>query len=135
MPTMLPGIPILASIAFTASTASPSSFRITHRATTVGVDDINTGFALAAEPLSDVGTVTVQARDAIVVNSLVDGADSLPGDGSCATAGGACTLRAAIMEANALAGPDRIDLAAGAHVLTAVGSEDAGLAGDIDTVG
>lgn len=43
------------------------------------------------------------------VNSTDDAGDSSPGDGMCATGGGVCTLRAAIEEANALAGSDTID--------------------------
>lgn len=42
------------------------------------------------------------------VNSTADTVDATPGDGSCADAGGNCTLRAAVMEANALAGADMI---------------------------
>jgi uncharacterized repeat protein (TIGR01451 family)/CSLREA domain-containing protein len=38
----------------------------------------------------------------LTVNDLGDGADATPGNGVCATSGGVCTLRAAIMEANAL---------------------------------
>lgn len=45
-----------------------------------------------------------------VVNSVSDGVDATPGDGTCLTAGGACTLRAAVMEANARVGADVIDL-------------------------
>ena len=37
-----------------------------------------------------------------------DGSDANPGNGICATAGGVCTLRAAIEEANALGGSDTI---------------------------
>jgi CSLREA domain-containing protein len=47
----------------------------------------------------------------IVVDSALDDADAVPGDGSCASAAGACTLRAAIAEANAHAGPDSIAFA------------------------
>jgi CSLREA domain-containing protein len=49
------------------------------------------------------------------VDSAIDAADANPGDGSCATGGStsACTLRAAIQEANALAGDDTIDLPGG----------------------
>jgi len=43
-----------------------------------------------------------------VVDAERDGADSQVGDGICADATGACTLRAAIQEANALAGADEI---------------------------
>ncbi|MCK5315819.1 MAG: CSLREA domain-containing protein, partial [Anaerolineales bacterium] len=35
-----------------------------------------------------------------IVNSDTDAPDANPGDGVCATAGGNCTLRAAIQEAN-----------------------------------
>ncbi len=44
------------------------------------------------------------------VNSAGDEPDALPGDGFCETAGGLCTLRAAIEEANAGAGDDGIDI-------------------------
>ena len=36
-----------------------------------------------------------------VVDSILDDADKTPGDGNCATAAGACTLRAALQEVNA----------------------------------
>lgn len=42
------------------------------------------------------------------VNTGADDADANIGDGTCATAGGGCTLRAAITEANLHAGPDTI---------------------------
>lgn len=43
------------------------------------------------------------------VNSLLDTADAVPGNGMCDTGAGICTLRAAIQEANALAGTDNIN--------------------------
>ena len=45
-----------------------------------------------------------------IVNNTTDAADFAPGDGVCETAAGngICTLRAAIREANALAGDDTI---------------------------
>jgi CSLREA domain-containing protein len=52
------------------------------------------------------------------VDSQADVVDASPGDGACATAGGACTLRAAIMEANGLAGADTINIPAGTYTLT-----------------
>ena len=52
------------------------------------------------------------------VNSTVDAVDVNPGDGVCATAEGTCTLRAAIQEANALAGADTIILPAGTYPLS-----------------
>lgn len=54
------------------------------------------------------------------VNSTTDAADENPGDGVCGSAAG-CTLRAAIMEANALEGADVILVPAGTYVLTITG--------------
>jgi CSLREA domain-containing protein len=55
------------------------------------------------------------------VDSQADAVDDLPGDGICTTSSGACTLRAAVQETNALAGPDVITLPAGVHVLGLLG--------------
>lgn len=69
------------------------------------------------------------------VNNAADGVDVNPGDGICATVGGFCTLRAAIMEANALAGADTITLPAGVYTLTIAGAdEDASTTGDLDII-
>ena len=68
-----------------------------------------------------------------VVDTSVDAVDATPGDGLCATTVGACALRAAVQEANALGGPDAIVLPAGTYLLTLAGpGEDAGAAGDLD---
>src|SRR5215468_7166789 len=64
-----------------------------------------------------------------------DRADTAPGDGLCVAQGltAACTLRAAVQEANALAGPDTIVLPAGIYGLANTGGdEDAALTGDLD---
>ncbi len=69
------------------------------------------------------------------VNSNVDAPDFAPGDEKCETAqgNGICTLRAAIMETNALAGEDYIHLFCGTSVLlTRVGEDDTALNGDLD---
>ena len=47
------------------------------------------------------------------VDSTADAPDAVPGDGICATAAAACTLRAAIDEAVASGAPSEIDLPAG----------------------
>jgi CSLREA domain-containing protein len=52
--------------------------------------------------------VTVNAAN-FTVDSNAHTPDANPGDGVCADAGGLCTLRAAIQEANALAGADTIN--------------------------
>jgi CSLREA domain-containing protein len=67
------------------------------------------------------------------VDSTADATDAAPGNGTCATAAGACTLRAAIQEANALAGADTINVPAGNYFLIIQGSnEDAAASGDLD---
>lgn len=58
-------------------------------------------------------TATSAFGATFTVNSKDDIGDAAPGNGLCATAAGRCTLRAAIEEANALAGADEIHLPAG----------------------
>ena len=67
-----------------------------------------------------------------IVDSTADLPDLAPGDGVCSAAGNVCTLRAAVMEANANRGQDRIELDAGTYVLTREGEEDAAATGDLD---
>src|SRR5829696_1635841 len=50
-----------------------------------------------------------RAAATFTVNSLADTSDAAPGNGICADAGGLCTFRAALQEANALAGDDTIN--------------------------
>ena len=76
--------------------------------------------------------VSMSCAATFTVNTTDDDVDVAPGDGICATAGGACTLRAAIQETNYLPGSDVIVLPAGHYVLTIPGKEDAGAAGDLD---
>jgi CSLREA domain-containing protein len=67
------------------------------------------------------------------VNSYVDSVDVTPGNGVCADSAGRCTLRAAILEANALAGADTILAPPGVYSMTLGGAnEDLGLTGDMD---
>lgn len=80
------------------------------------------------------------------VNQEHDAADGTPGDGCCdVQAGNArcvknpseniCTLRAAVQEANAIAGPDTILLPTGTYRLSMVGaSEDQAATGDLDVL-
>lgn len=68
-----------------------------------------------------------------VVNSTIDAPDANPGDGVAQDANGNTTLRAAIMEANALGGADTIQLPAGTFTLTRRGiGENAAVNGDLD---
>jgi uncharacterized repeat protein (TIGR01451 family)/CSLREA domain-containing protein len=63
-------------------------------------------------------SVSLVEAATFTVDSTADASDATPGDGVCASAAGACTLRAAIQEANALAGLDTIEVPAGTYVLT-----------------
>ncbi|HEX9003001.1 MAG TPA: choice-of-anchor Q domain-containing protein, partial [Blastocatellia bacterium] len=47
-------------------------------------------------------TITSSCPTSFMVNDLGDAVDATPGNSVCATAGGVCTLRAAIQEANAI---------------------------------
>lgn len=68
-----------------------------------------------------------------VVNTTNDTQDAIAGNGTCADAVGACSLRAAITEANAFAGADTITLPAGTYTETLAGaSENANAGGDFD---
>jgi CSLREA domain-containing protein len=58
------------------------------------------------------------------VNSTLDLPDLNPGDGICNAGVAGCTLRAAVMEANASAGPDTITLPAGTYTLSITPSDD-----------
>ncbi len=52
------------------------------------------------------------------VTSTADAVDARPGDGTCAAAGGGCTLRAAVQEADAAGGASTVVVPAGRYVLT-----------------
>jgi len=75
-----------------------------------------------------------RTQPAFVVNTTQDSVDAAPGDGVCADGNGLCSLRAAVMEANAKEGADHIALGAGQeYVLTVAGTdEEAAATGDLD---
>ena len=79
----------------------------------------------------------LEARAAtFVVTTTADDVDAAPGNGVCLATGGGCTLRAAIQESNALAGPDTITVPAGTYHLTVTGRDEEDAAtGDLDIVG
>jgi CSLREA domain-containing protein len=88
-------------------------------------------------PLMHFGTPTRSAfAISLTVTSTADEPDAVPGNGVCASASGACTLRAAVTEANTLGGSNRITLPAGTFTLTIAGrGEDAAATGDLDVNG
>ncbi len=95
-----------------------------------------TGAALALVALTIIVLLSRNEREAhaqsFIVDNVADAVDAAPGNSTCATAEGECSLRAAIQEANALAGPDSISVPAGAYVLTGASGENAGAVGDLD---
>lgn len=83
--------------------------------------------------LTLVAPASVEAAT-FTVDSTLDTTDVSPGDGVCADSGGRCTLRAAIMEANALPSQDRIDVPAGEYfpTIASLGSGDGHASGDFN---
>ena len=78
-------------------------------------------------------TSVVMPTVTFTVGSTVDAADADPGDGACDDAAGNCTLRAAIMEANAMVGAASITLPAGTYTLSIAGAnEKAAETGDLN---
>ncbi|MCH8960579.1 MAG: alanine racemase [Bacteroidetes bacterium] len=70
------------------------------------------------------------------VDSTADAVDASPGDGVCDDGTGSCSLRAAIMEANAAPGADELVLPAGTYMLAIIGlDEDDAMTGDLDVRG
>ncbi len=77
----------------------------------------------------------VAAQPAFTVFDNTDAVDTAIGDGICATATGGCTLRAAIMEANASPGGDTVVIAVDRVELTLAGAfEDSAARGDLDII-
>ena len=90
-------------------------------------------FALVVSPFASPALATPNLT--FTVNASTDVVDFLPGDGVCETQlhNGMCTLRAAIMEANARIGADTITLPSTTYQLSITGvNEDQAAAGDLD---
>ncbi len=118
-----------------ADAAGGSAFRVVHLASAGVVLDGGTEIPLTAEPARDAWSAATAVRVPIRVNGTEDAPDAAPGDGACRSAGGACTLRAAVQEANASPAPDRILLPEGTLDLTLGGVDDAAAVGDLDLAG
>ena len=79
-----------------------------------------------------IGIGQVYAQD-FNVTSFMDTEDATLGDGICADASGACSLRAAVMESNAVGGMHEILLSAGIYTISISGmNENSALTGDLD---
>ena len=121
----LPGSPVIdtGSNADVAATDARGAPRV--------LDGNNDGTAAV-----DIGAVEYFPASYFFVDSFEDTVDAHPGDGIVADASGHRTLRAAIMETNALPGAQTIILAAGTYELALVGAdEDAAGSGDLDITG
>jgi CSLREA domain-containing protein len=66
-----------------------------------------------------------------IVDSTADVVDANPGDGICDDGSGNCTLRAAIMEANASPGADTINLSADTYILSIPGTNPLRITDDL----
>ena len=94
-----------------------------------------TGIAVLSLLLTSFASARTEDGVTFTVTATTDVVDYLPGDGVCETApgNGMCTLRAAIMEANALIGADTIVLPEATYDLTIAGAdEDLSATGDLD---
>lgn len=105
-----------------------------HRSPRMRVPTLTRPFAVASF-LACFGLSSAEAAF-FIVNSTQDVPEATPGDGTCdpqGAVGDTCTLRAAIMEANALGGSHTIVVASGQYPLTRVGNgEEAASTGDLD---
>ena len=105
-----------------------------------GVVDVRVTNEGGTSPAADGDKFTFVAPHAFTVNSQLDAPDANPGDEVCDAESGIdgnqCTLRAAIMETNALASDDTISVPPGTYRLTLEGAdENAGATGDLDIAG
>lgn len=93
------------------------------------------GIAFLPFLLTSLSEAKTNAGQTFTVTATADVVDALPGDGVCETASGngVCTLRAAIMEANAQTGVNTILLPEATYTLTIPGvDEDESATGDLD---
>ncbi len=88
--------------------ASPAQAAVAAALFTRGVGDLGTAQRILARSARQRPARTFQALPPATwtVDSTDDAADANPGDGVCATAAGACSLRAAVTESNLHVGPD-----------------------------
>src|SRR4051794_27489032 len=87
---------------------------------------------LLAALLSSMLAPGVARAQNLVVSSRSDAADASAGDGTCAAAGGGCTLRAAVQEADAADTATTIVVPAGRYRLTIPPVPEAGSAADME---
>jgi CSLREA domain-containing protein len=96
--------------------ANGGSFNVEHNATVNvwAVDNVGNESAAISQPVT-----AAPGPGAFVVNTTNDTDDTTKGDGQCTDSAGACSLRAAIEEANALPAGSTIEVPAGSYQLIA----------------
>ncbi|MCP3956603.1 MAG: CSLREA domain-containing protein, partial [bacterium] len=123
------------SIAYTGGTVpAGGSCTVTVEVTGAAGTHVNlTGDLTSDAGNSGTATDTLTIASGFVVDSSGDTGDTSAGDGSCVASGGGCTLRAAIEEANALAGSETIvfDIGGGGAQTITLGSVLPTISGDL----
>ncbi|MGZ0170505.1 MAG: beta strand repeat-containing protein, partial [Planctomycetales bacterium] len=110
------------------TTGADGVYTLTLTAEGSGITATATGDPMTSDAIESWATITT-----ITVNTTNDTVDVNPGDGVVADAIGNVSLRSAIMESNALAGDDVIEVPAGNYTLTIGGvGEDFSASGDLD---
>ncbi|MCC6178304.1 MAG: right-handed parallel beta-helix repeat-containing protein [Chloroflexi bacterium] len=100
-------------------------------------DAAGAGAAEAPDARADVRGpgLGIQVNLTLIVDRAEDDVDTAPGDGRCQASIGGCTVRAAVMEANANAGSHTIVVPVGTFTLTRPGFDSTSVAGDLDVWG
>jgi CSLREA domain-containing protein len=119
------------SISPTSITASADITVATNASTPVGQHTLTLQASAGSIQRTANLTITVNQAQSFAVNTTADTIDADPGDGTCADSSGNCSLRAAVMEANALGSPTIINIPAGTYTLTRTSSIDE-QGGDLD---
>ncbi|MCP3933882.1 MAG: CSLREA domain-containing protein, partial [Actinomycetia bacterium] len=122
---------VVAEITADASQQAPNALTVT-LVPAGGLLDAEGGILLQQESPQPFTSQIFSTEPSFVVNSTTDARDDVPGDGTCSTSIGECTLRAAVMEANAFPGDDRIVLPEGTFTITILASDNDALSGDLD---
>lgn len=126
--TQSPSGPDLYLLDLSRATGADGEYELRLTASTSGITSIATGDSMTSDVIARWTTITT-----ITVDTILDTPDANPGDGIAADASGNVSLRAAIMEANALPGDDVILVPDGMYALTRTGvGEDAARTGDLD---
>lgn len=115
-------------IDLTSVTGGDGNYVLTLIAEGSGITAVATGDPMTSDAIETWTTITT-----ITVNTTNDTVDVNPGDGVVADSAGNVSLRAAVMEANALTGDDTIILPAGTYDFDIAGvGEDNAASGDLD---